>query len=103
MGSAWSGARIGRGAGETHLHHLGEVLLQLGLALELRLHQVLRRRLAPPPRQQPPPQRRPDKAEDEDLSTHRLHTVLHCPEGQSPPGLVRPPQQAPLARVGLRS
>jgi len=34
MGSAWSGARIGRGAGETHLHHLGEVLLQLGLALQ---------------------------------------------------------------------
>ena len=32
--------------------------------------------------------------------TRWIH-CLHCPDGESPPGLVRPPQQAPLARVRL--
>ena len=31
------------------------------------------------------------------------YTELHGPGGESPPGLVRPPQQAPLARVGRGS
>ena len=36
-------------------------------------------------------------------STNRRRTVPHRPDGESPPGLVRPPKQAPLARVRLGS
>ena len=70
----------------------------------------------PSPEPEPDPTPTPNLAEKEGVeveheggdelavcawSTHSGRIVLHCPEGESPPGLARPPTQAPLARAGL--